>query len=235
VLGIVVAALVLPLGLLAGRPAASVPQTATGPAPEVVAPPAAVRRVGRRRLPVPRRGAALLLVVLSTPALVTTAITFHAISIHGGRGMSSPAAAAALSLLGIAGAAGTLAAGAVADRLSTRTLLALLSTILAAGTAVFLVPSGPVSYVAFAVIGFGNGIWGVASGIAWARTYGVAALGKLQGMSAAATIAAAAAGPLPLALSLAATGSYEPGLVFLLAVAAAGVAAAAAWRADDDR
>ncbi len=227
-IAVVVAAGVLPLGLLVRRPptAASDGGPAAAPPPDLVAPPSVVRRIGRRQVPVPERSAGLLLFVLAAPALITTAITFHAISILGGRGLGEPAAAAALSVLGLASAGGTVAAGAIADRLSTRTLLTLLSGVLAAGIAVFLVPSGPVSYLAFAVIGLSNGVWGVVSGIAWARTYGLAAIGRLQGLNSAATIAAAAAGPLPLALSLAATGSYDAGLVFLVATAVAALAAA---------
>ena len=200
------------------------------PAPDLPA-PRIVRRVGRARLPLPYRPAALLLVALSTPALVTTAITFHAVSLLGGRGIDAPAAAAALSLLGIAAAAGTLAAGAIADRLGTRSLLAVLTGTLTAGSAILLVPSGAASYLAFAVIGLGNGVWGVTNGIVWARTYGLASLGRIQGLASAATIAAAAAGPLPLAISDGATGSYAAGLLFLLVSAALALAAALAWRA----
>jgi len=222
-IALVVAGLILPLALLVRRPAgtsaAAVSAEDTAP-PERAAPSPVARRVGRARLPLPHRSAALLLIALSTPALITTAI-------------SAPAAAAALSLLGIARAAGTIAAGAIADRLGTRTLLTALTGALAAGSAILLVPSGPVSYLAFAVIGLASGIWSVASGIAWARTYGLAAIGRLQGLASAATIVAAAVGPLPLAISVAATGTYTAGLLFLLATAAVAFAAALQWRAPE--
>ena len=235
-IGLVIAGLILPLALLvrrpAERPAAAVSAADTAP-PERVAPSPVARRVGRARLPLPHRAAALLLIALSTPGLVTTAIIFHVISLLGSRGISAPAAAAALSLLGVARAVGTLAAGAIADRLGTRTLVTALTGTLTAGSAILLVPSGPVSYLAFAVIGLANGIWSVASGIAWARTYGLAAIGRLQGLASAATIVAAAVGPLPLALSVAATGTYTAGLLFLVATAAVAFAAALQWRAPE--
>jgi MFS family permease len=227
-----VLAAVLPLAPLVRPPRRHESATvvdATVPPPDLLAAPAVVRRVGRARLPIPRRSAALLLFVLAAPALITTAITFHAISILGGRGLSAPAAAAALSVLGIASAAGTLVAGAFADRLTTRALLTTFTSVLAAGTAVFLAPTGALSYVAFALIGLSNGVWGVVSGIAWARTYGLTAIGKLQGLSSATVIAGAAAGPLPLALALSATGAYTLGLVFLVAVAGAAIVAAVSW------
>jgi sugar phosphate permease len=228
---------VLPLAALVRSPTAAGPtaHVSEAPPPDRVAPTPIARRIGRGRLPLPNRSAALLLVALSTPALVTTAITFHAVSLLGSRGISAPAAAAALSLLGIASAAGTLSAGTLADRLATRTLLATLAATLTAGSAILVVPSGSVSYLGFAVIGFANGIWSVASGITWARTYGLVALGRLQGLASATTIAAAAAGPLPLALSVGATGSYTAGLLFLVAAAAIALFAALSWRAPEQR
>jgi MFS family permease len=110
-------------------------------------------------------------------------------------------------------------------------VLAGLTGTLTAGSAILLVSNAAVSYLAFAVIGFATGVWGVANGIVWARTYGVASLGRIQGLASVAAIAAAAAGPLPLAVSNAATGSYTAGLVFLLATAATALGAALAWRA----
>jgi MFS family permease len=228
-IAVVLALGVLPLALLVRVPAAAGAAAPDAPQPDLPA-PRVVRRVGRRGVPLPNRSAALLLVALSSPALVTTAITFHAVSLLAGRGIDAPAAAAALSLLGIAAAAGAIAAGALADRLGTRSLLAVLTGTLTAGSAILLLQSGTASYLAFAVIGLGNGVWGIANGIVWARTYGLASLGRIQGLASAATIAAAAAGPLPLALSDGATGSYTAGLLFLVATAGVALTAALAWR-----
>ena len=235
-IALAVAAAILPLAVLVRRPAAHAlrhSSPADAPPPDLIAPPAVARRVGRIRFPLPRRSALLLLIVLSTPALVSTAVTFHAVSLLRERGIDAPAAAAALSILGGASAAGTIATGAVADRLGTRTLLVCLSGFLVAGSAVLLIPSAATSYLAFALIGVANGVFGVVSGIAWARSYGVRVIGKLQGISSAAVIAAAAAGPLPLAISLSVTGSYTAGVVFLVVVAGTAVAAAATWAEPD--
>ena len=111
-----------------------------------------------------------------------------------------------------------------------RALLVAMSSALLAGTLVLLVDSAAPAYVGFALIGSAGGLFGVTSGIAWARTYGVVGLGRLQGVSFAAQIAAAAAGPLPLAVSLQATGSYSAGVFFLAAVAATALAGAGRWR-----
>jgi MFS family permease len=223
---------VLPLGLLIRRPATT---HAAGSAPALpvtdLPMPSAARRSRRLRIAVPRREAALLLAVFAAPPLVMTALTFHAVSLLGGRGLAAPAAAAALSGFGVASAIATLAGGTIVDRLSTRTLLVTMSTVLLVGTLSLLSSAVALAYAGFAIVGFAGGLFGVTSGIAWARTYGTARLGRLQGVSFAAQIAAAAAGPLPLALSLQATGSYRAGLIFLVAVAAAALAGAACWRA----
>jgi len=232
IVALVLLTVVLPLGLLLRRPTSSVivldPEQPL-PVPDI-GPPAAARRSRRLRMTIPRREAALLLAIFAAPPLVMTAVTFHAVSLLGGRGLSATAAAAALSAFGIASAVATLATGTVADRLSTRALLVVMSAVLLAGALVLLPDAGLLSYAGFAAIGFAGGLFGVTSGIAWARTYGTTRLGRLQGVSFAAQIAAAAAGPLPLALSLGATGSYRTGLVFLAAVAAAALVAAARWR-----
>jgi MFS family permease len=230
VLALVVAVAILPLGLLLRRPAGAAAADAALPVPDVPMPSAA-RRSRRLRIVVPRREAALLLAILSAPPLVMTALTFHAVSLLGERGQSAPAAAAALSLFGVSSAAAILTSGAIADRLSTRALLVATSTPLLVAAVALLASDVPAAaYAGFAAAGASGGLFGITSGIAWARTYGLAGLGRLQGVSFGAQIAAAAAGPLPLALSLQATGGYGAGVWFLAAVAAAALFAAAIWR-----
>ena len=232
VLALAVLAGVLPLGLLLRRPTAVTAETDGVPLPVPDVPmPSPARRSRRLRIVVPRREAALLLGILAAPPLVMTALAFHAVSLVGERGLAAPAAAAALSGFGLASAAAILVSGALADRLSTRSLLVATSAPLLAATLTLLLSGGrAAAYVGFAAAGASGGLFGVTSGIAWARTYGLAALGRLQGISFGAQIAAAAAGPLPLAVSLQATGSYDAGVAFLAAVAAVALAGAAVWR-----
>jgi nitrate/nitrite transporter NarK len=231
ILAVVLLAVVLPLGFLLRRPPGAAAAASTAPMTAVeFAGPSPSRRSRRLRIRIPSREAALLLGVFAAPPLVMTAITFHAVSLLGGHGVSAPAAAVALSVFGAASAVATVGIGAVADRLSTRALLVAMSSALLAGTLVLLADSAVLPYVGFALIGAAGGLFGVTSGIAWARTYGVVGLGRLQGVSFAAQIAAAAAGPLPLALSLQATGSYSAGVLFLAAVAATALVGAGRWR-----
>jgi hypothetical protein len=133
-------------------------------------------------------------------------------------------------VFGIANGVTVIGLGSVADRLRTRTLLIGTSSLLAAGAAILLVPSGALAFPGFAVLGLAGGFFGITSGIAWARTYGLSAIGTLQGLSFSVQIVAAAIGPLPPALSLGLTGSYAPGLAVVLGVALVALGVALRWR-----
>ena len=229
-LGLAVLAVMLPLAFLVGEPAGGrgrldVPVPGAGRFPRALRP---AWPLGRLTLPTRRAGR--LLFVLSAPPLILTAIIFHAVSLLGARGLSLTEAGLALSLLGLLNAAGTLGGGAVADRVSTRALLSAMSALFAVSAAVLLVQGRVAAYLGFVLLGLAGGIFGVASGIVWARTYGLAQLGRLQGISFAVQIAGAAAGPLPLAVSLALTDSYRPALVGLAAYGGLALLVAARWR-----
>lgn len=236
ILGLVVLALA-PLAF-AIRPAAPAPAAAAaaGPPPGAAAPARArpwPRRHGRHAAGVDR-SAVLLLAVLVPLPLVATGLTFHAVSLLAGRGLDRPAAALALSAIGIAAAISTGLAAGVVDRLSTSALLVAMSATLLVSTLVLLVPVGPLAYPGFALMGLATALFSLASGIAWARTYGLAGLGRRQGVSFAVISVSAAVGPLPLAVSRSLTGSYTAGLVLLAALSAVGVVAALSWREPDN-
>jgi hypothetical protein len=105
-----------------------------------------------------------------------------------------------------------------------------MSGLFAAGAALPVAPSAAAAFASFVLLGIGAGVFGVASGLVWARTYGIAEIGRLQGTSFAVIIAAAAAGPLPLAISLEMTGSYAPALAALAGYGALCLLAALRWR-----
>src|SRR5699024_5238980 len=117
-----------------------------------------------RRLPridVPTNGAPRLLAILSTPAMISTGITFHALSLLAGHGLSRTSAGLAIGALGAAGVAGTVLAGALSTRASTRALLSLASGPLAAGTLLLILPGATLPYLAFAALGTAGGMTGV--------------------------------------------------------------------------
>jgi hypothetical protein len=219
----------------AGAPAPGIAATVSGgdvsPAAAAATAATAVSRSRRlaRRLDLDR-SAVLLLVAFAATPVVATGLSFHAVSLLGGRGLDRPAAALAISMMGISGVIVSVLSATFVDRLRTRTLLVGMSACLVASALLFLIPVGAIAYPAFALLGLNVSLFGIVSGVAWARSYGLARIGRYQGLSFCVISVFAAAGPLPLALSLGASGSYTPGMVFLVAFAAIGVLAALRWR-----
>ncbi|HVM16982.1 MAG TPA: MFS transporter [Gaiellaceae bacterium] len=230
-LGAAVLVLVAPLALLVREPSARGRVGGGEPVAADEAFPRALRRVRRLpRLELPTQRSRRLLLVLAAPPLVSTAMVFHAVSLLAARGLTLQQAGLVLTVFGLGSVAGTVAMGAVADRVTTRLLLSVMSGLFAVAVFALLLPGSAVAFAAFALLGAAGGVFGIASGIVWARTYGLAQLGRLQGTSFAVQIAGGAVGPLPLALSLALTGSYVPGLVGLGAYATLALAGSLRWR-----
>jgi MFS family permease len=229
-LGLTVLLLVLPLALLVQEPHRRGGGRTQEPSYDEAFPPA-LRRVRRLpRLELPTRRSARLLLVLSAPPLVMTAILFHTVFLMAERGLGLQAAGAVLAATGIGSTVGTLGSGAVADRVTTRLLLSVMSGLLGASAFSLLLPGRITAFASFALLGIAGGIFGVASGIVWARTYGLAQLGRLQGTSFAVQIGGSALGPLPLAVSIALTGSSVAALVGVGLYALLAFVVALRWR-----
>lgn len=226
VIGVVLVIVVLPLALLI-RTGPPRDHAAVAAEPEGGYPPA-TRRLGS--LTVPSGGAAAMLLVLAAPPLIGTALTFHAVSILGERGLSFLQAGLALSVLGISSAAGTMAAGGVADRLGNRGLLTSLSLFTLAAPLTLLITGPLTAYTAFAILGIGMGATGVVNGTVWARTYGTTQLGRIQGTAQSSMITAAAMAPLIPAVSDALTGGYDAALLAMTGFATVTLLVAARWR-----
>jgi len=231
VLGAAVIVLVLPLAVFVRSAREEAAPSGSSREPGSAAFPRALRASRRLpRLSVPSPRARRLLFVMAASPFILTAVIFHAVSLLGERGLSFAAAGLALGLLGIASMIGTVLGGGVSDRLRTRSLLSGLTALLLLTTALLLVPAAPAAYLAILLLGLAGGLFGVISGIVWPRTYGLSEIGRLQGMTTSVQIAAAALGPLPLALSEAATGSYEAGLLALVVYAGCALVVAVRWR-----
>ena len=174
----------------------------------------------------PSAAAARLLLVLAAPPLIGTAVTFHAVSILADRDIGFVAAGGAIGVLGATSAVGVISAGILVDRLHTRVTLLVMSTLTLTATLTLLIPAKLTALGAFAVLGLAMGGVGVINGTVWARTFGTAQLGRLQGTAQSSMITAAAIAPLIPAVSQSVTGSYEPGLLILSLVAAVALAIA---------
>lgn len=235
VLGVVLLVVILPLGLLVRtgpRRPGDDPTTVDGSSelnPET-AYPEAVRSVNRRLPSLPTATAMRLLIILAAPPLITTALTFHAVSILGARGIDFLAAGTTVGVLGATSALGVVIAGLVVDRLTTRVCLTISSITVLIASVILVVPTATAAIAAFAVLGLGVGATNVLNGTVWARTFGTAQLGRVQGMAQSATITAAAIAPIVPAISIAVTGGHLAGLGVLVGVGSAATAAAVTMR-----
>jgi MFS family permease len=134
----------------------------------------------------------------------------------------------ALAVTAVTALLGNFAAGAVANRGSLRRILvaamAILTLALAGLPHVTTVAHVMTQAVAMGIVG---GFIMVVFFSFWGRAYGRAQLGRIQGAAQALTVLASAVGPLLLAFSVEATGSYTTAFYTLAgAVCALGAAAA---------
>lgn len=134
----------------------------------------------------------------------------------------------ALAVTAITGLLGNFAAGALAGRMSLRTILVTALLVLAAGLAALAHVTTVAHVMTQAVaMGVAGGFIMVVFFSFWGRAYGRAHLGRIQGAAQAMTVVASAVGPLGLAMWSEATGSY--GVAFyMLAIVVVVLAAAAA-------
>jgi MFS family permease len=164
----------------------------------------------------------------SVYGLVASGIGLFNESILAQRGFAPEVYHTALAVTAITGLAGNFAAGAFADRGSLRLVLVTALLILT-GALTALVHVTTVGHVMAQAVAMGiaGGFVMVVFFSFWGRAYGRAHLGRIQGAAQAMTVVASALGPLLLALSVNATGSYATafyalaGVVAVLAVAAA--------------
>lgn len=222
--------LVLPLAILV-RTRPPRPGHAAGTDPTAAAYPSAMRAIRRSRFTLPSRAAGQMLFVLAAPPLVGTALAFHAVSILAERQVSFLQAGVVLGVMGVTAATGTIVSGLLIDRFSARSLLTVLSLATLAAPVTLLIPHRVAAFAGFGILGLAMGSTGVANGTLWARTYGTAQLGRIQGTAQSSMITAAALAPLVPAISYGVTGSYGAGLVALALIASATTLTALRWQA----
>jgi MFS family permease len=163
----------------------------------------------------------------SVYGLVASGIGLFNESILAARGFAPEVYHTALAVTAITGLIGNFAAGAFADRGSLRHVLvaALVILTMALAALAHVTTVGHVMAQAVAM-GIAGGFVMVVFFSFWGRAYGRAHLGRIQGAAQAMTVVASAVGPLLLALSVDATGSYATAFYALAGVVAALAAAA---------
>ena len=166
-----------------------------------------------------------LLTVVCTCSLIGTGLVFHQVSLLGEHGVSR---INALRLLGVHAAVGAITsviAGYLTDRIQARYLLVASMLFLASALVLLMVMPSPEWCVAYAaLLGLQGGIMRSTGTVVWINFYGRMYQGAIRGVAMSLMVAAAALGPLPLALAKDHWGDYKPALGgFLLLPALAAV------------
>ena len=161
--------------------------------------------------------------------LVASGIGLLNESILTERGFAPDVYYRALAVTAITGLGGNFIAGALAGRVSLRSILMTALLVLAGGLIGLAHVSTEGQVMAQAVtMGIGGGFVMVVFFSFWGRAYGRTHLGRIQGAAQIMTVLASAVGPLFLAEWSASTGSYSSAF-YLLSVLVAALAVAAAF------
>lgn len=155
----------------------------------------------------------LTLVAMATPALVSTGLVFHQVSYLAEQGLAVQAGMVFVAY-GVLNASSMPLTGLALDRWPGHLVMtALLILLVGAVGALASAPAFWPAAIAYGgLLGLAVGGKQTASGVIWANYYGPRHLGAIRGIEGTAKMAAAALGPLPLALARDATGSYLVGL-----------------------
>jgi MFS family permease len=201
----------VPLALCVRRPrvAQEIPETLAGRSDESeMATSVAVRQ----------RDFWLLFWVLFAFYLYRLGVNVHLVAYLSDLGFSSEEAAGRYSLTLALGIAGKLCAGAFADRLGAKVAVVANFTIIAAASALLLVPSLPGSVTMFLLLhGFATAAEDVVMPLIVGQRFGVRNLGRIYGLLLLALVPGGTIGPVLAGRIFDASGSYES--VFLVFVA----------------
>jgi len=169
--------------------------------------------------------------LLSVPAssgMVGTGLIFHAVSLLGSRGVPAGWAVALISVQATVGTCVALLAGWLTDRYPARYLLVTAMLLLtSASTTILMLPTPWVALLYAVMLGLHGSILRSTGMVVWMDYYGRQNQGTIRGIAMAVMIFAAAAGPLPLALSNDMFQTYNLGLYLFITVPL--LAAALVW------
>ena len=169
----------------------------------------------------------LLLFAISSPALITTAMSFHHMSIITSRGGDSGLAATILGFMAPVALCTSFVAGYLVDKVPNRYVVAGTHAILAGAMLWSLQMSGTWQvFIYGGMLGTVTGFNTTTTAVIWANYYGRGALGSIRGVAQVGLIGFAALGPLPFGFMFDLTDTYKlPVGVFLVLPVAAGTAA----------
>lgn len=168
-----------------------------------------------------------ILLCVSVPPLVSTAVIFHQVALFGSLGWAPGLIPLTFMVMAVASVVMTYLSGLLLERMPSRWGVALSLGLSALAFASMLLPLPPLvgALMYGSLLGLGSGANAAASSIVWPDYFGTEALGAVKGVVNAVRNAASAAGPPVAAFAVAAHGSFGVALAaFALMSAAASVA-----------
>lgn len=155
---------------------------------------------------------------LSIHSLLSTAVTFHIVSIFAAAGRSQTEAFAYFLPTAVFATATNLLCGWLADKRSLKPFMIIMLSCFLAGAAGLLFLQHNWGYVLLVVgFGIGSGLWSVTSNLAFIRNFGPLHLGEITGLCTAIMVFASAIGPALFSLGLDYFGSYAAALWLCIA------------------
>jgi MFS family permease len=169
-----------------------------------------------------------MLLCVSVPPLVMTAVIFHQVALFVGQGWSAALVPPAFMAFAVASVIATYTTGLALERVPSRFGIALsmaLTVVAFASTGAPLAPvAGALLYGT--LLGLGAGTVAAANSIVWPDYFGIDALGAIKGVVNAVRNGATAIGPPLAAVLMTGEGSFTPALLLFGGMAAAAGTAA---------
>ena len=161
----------------------------------------------------------LLMLAGAAQSMVGTGVMFHQVSIMSSKGMGTAVSAGVFGVVAPSLIAGQFIAGYLASKFKSRYMLAAGQLGIVISILLLLCVSEIWhAYVYGILLGINMGFLMNTNQFVWPEYFGRKNLGSIRGVANFGTMAAAALGPLPLALSLDLSGSYTTGLFAYLCV-----------------
>lgn len=164
----------------------------------------------------------MLASVSAAAGMLGTALNFHQIDLMGAAGISKASAAALFIPQVLGSTLAGLSVGYLSDRVGTRLLPAAgMALLVAAQLLAAVLSPGIVAIIYSVVLGAMGGAVRTATATLLPSWFGTGHLGSIQGLLTFFNVAASAIGPVALAVSQSAFGTYPPALISLASLSLA--------------
>lgn len=153
---------------------------------------------------------------IATISMLGTGLQFHIVSIFQDNGLAAGLAAAVFVPVAITNAIANIGSGVLIDRIAVRYML--FAALLGQTATLLMAPrlGGYTMALTYGVVlGITSSLQGTVSAVVWAKYYGRKHLGSITGIASLITIGGSALGPMPMGIARDVFGSYTRTLTVL--------------------